>query len=140
MIYTHMVRSVTLKEAKSPLDFHAPNLNCGNFIFGIKYEAQAISDDDSCGGPIDLLIGNPLLGSLADNGGPGMTHAIQAGSPAINTATKCAAQVDQRYVARDTTTCDLGAFEFIDFTTVTLNITTSASVNQSSGWLSCRGR
>ncbi len=34
------------------------------------------------GGPNQLI--NPLLGPLADNGGPTLTHALLAGSPAIN--------------------------------------------------------
>ena len=34
------------------------------------------------GSPID-----PLLGALADNGGPTMTHALLDGSPAIDTGT-----------------------------------------------------
>lgn len=49
---------------------------------------------DASGLPIDVLKGegnlvdiNPLLGPLADNGGPTNTHALLAGSPAINTGT-----------------------------------------------------
>ncbi|MBN1856805.1 MAG: hypothetical protein JW846_07630 [Dehalococcoidia bacterium] len=39
------------------------------------------------GGCGDIIIaGDPLLGPLADNGGPTMTHALLAGSPAIDAA------------------------------------------------------
>lgn len=56
---------------------------------------------------------NPLLGALADNGGPTFTHALLSGSPALdsgNNAT-CAA-TDQRGNARPFNgVCDRGAFE-----------------------------
>ena len=35
------------------------------------------------GGPVHGVI-DPLLGPLADNGGPTLTHALLPGSPAIN--------------------------------------------------------
>lgn len=37
----------------------------------------------------DLQNVNPMLGPLADNGGPSMTHLPQAGSPAINAGQNC---------------------------------------------------
>jgi len=56
---------------------------------------------------------DPLLGPLADNGGPTLTHALSAGSPAIDAAdTAVCPAVDQRGVARDAA-CDVGAFEFV---------------------------
>jgi hypothetical protein len=107
-------------------------LNCGGF--GARtFEGKNLSDDDSCGGPTGSLIGNPLLAPLADNGGPTRTHALSVGSPAINAGTDCTVAVDQRGVARDAQ-CDLGAFEFIDFTTVALTIDASAPVKRSNGW------
>ena len=45
--------------------------------------------------PID-----PLLGPLADNGGPTLTHALQAGSPAINRGDPAAPPQDQRDYGR----------------------------------------
>lgn len=53
---------------------------------------------------------DPLLGPLAYNGGPTRTHAIGAGSPAIDQGLTCL-PTDQRgypVVGR----CDLGAFEY----------------------------
>jgi len=68
--------------------------------------------------------GNPLLSALADNGGSTQTHALQAGSDAIDHAnnTTCAAapvnNVDQRGIARPVNggtslTCDIGSFEYV---------------------------
>jgi len=101
-------------------------------------EGKNISDDDTCGGPSEMIIADPKLGALADNGGPAKTHALLAGSPAINTGTSCTVQVDQRYMARDAQ-CDLGAFEFASFTDVTITIDGSSAVNQSNGWATLTG-
>ena len=98
----------------------------------IRREGANISDDDTCGGPTQIMIGDPEIGPLANNGGPTMTHALLAGSPAIDAGSSCTVTVDQRYTPRDAK-CDVGAFEFADFTTVTVTIDPSASVNQSSG-------
>jgi hypothetical protein len=56
--------------------------------------------------PID-----PVLGPLADNGGPTLTHALQAGSPAINRGDPAAPPQDQRGYGRAGVP-DVGAFEF----------------------------
>jgi hypothetical protein len=54
---------------------------------------------------------NPLLGTLANNGGPTETMALLAGSPCLNAGTSSGAPAaDQRGVARDTPP-DIGAFE-----------------------------
>jgi len=70
--------------------------------------------DDTCS-PVasDLINGNAQMGPLADNGGPSLTHALQAGSPAINAADDalCPA-TDQRGIARPQgAQCDIGAYE-----------------------------
>ena len=62
---------------------------------------------------------NPQLGALADNGGPTMTHALLAGSPALNTIPQgtngCGGLIlntDQRGVSRPQgSACDTGSFE-----------------------------
>ena len=60
----------------------------------------------------DQLGTDPMLGALADNGGPTLTAALMAGSPAID-AGSTALTIDQRGVAR-TEPDDVGAVEFGD--------------------------
>jgi hypothetical protein len=63
----------------------------------------------------DLLNVDPLLGALSANGGPTKTHALLAGSPAINTGDNTdAPEWDQRgpgYARIANGTIDIGAFE-----------------------------
>ena len=73
--------------------------------------------------PID-----PVLGPLADNGGPTLTHAIQSGSPAINRGDPAAPPQDQRGYGR-LGVPDVGAFEFDGIPpTILGNISTRAFV------------
>ena len=73
-----------------------------------------IANDGSCnltatGDQPDTAV---TLGGLADNGGPTQTHAITAGSAAIDAAdTAVCPATDQRGVARSGA-CDVGSFEF----------------------------
>ncbi len=71
------------------------------------------------------LVGvNPMLGALANNGGPTQTQALLAGSPAINAGATFGADqgVDQRGIARPQgATADIGAFEFQNSTTTSLS-------------------
>jgi CSLREA domain-containing protein len=96
---------------------------------------QAVTGDDCYGAPVslgytllgsarrcdlvagtgDLVGADPLLGSLAENGGPTRTHAIRRGSPAADalppTADLCP-PVDQRGTNRPLgAACDIGAYE-----------------------------
>ncbi len=56
---------------------------------------------------------DPVIGPLAENGGPTLTHALQTGSPAINAGDNSGGEpVDQRGGRRPTdNTADIGAFE-----------------------------
>ena len=85
-------------------------------------EGYNLSSDDTClfTQTGDQANTDPLLGPLADYGGPSRTHSLQAGSPAMDTGTNidCPAE-DQRGETRPvdgdgngTATCDMGAFEF----------------------------
>ena len=62
-----------------------------------------------------IIFLDPLLGPLADNGGPNPTMALQTGSPAIDAgnAVSCPG-TDQRGISRlQGSACDIGAFEVV---------------------------
>lgn len=70
--------------------------------------------DSTCGAvaPTDVVVDDALLGPLADNGGPTLTHALLAGSPAIDAGDASGPDTDQRGVARPQGEGpDAGAFE-----------------------------
>lgn len=76
----------------------------------------------------------PQLGSLANNGGPNLTHALLNISPAINAAAVCTKSnntpltTDQRGVARPQGgQCDVGAYEYDG--SITTTSTASATPN-----------
>ncbi|MEZ4594229.1 MAG: carbohydrate binding domain-containing protein [Chloroflexota bacterium] len=72
--------------------------------------------DGSCqpvGSDIVVAPGGAGVDVLADNGGPTLTHALLAGSVAIDAAnTAVCPTTDQRGITRDAA-CDVGAFEYI---------------------------
>ncbi len=93
----------------------------GNCSGTISSAGSNLDNGTSCAfaGAGDLSAVDPLLGALADNGGPTATHALASGSPAIDAAASggCPA-TDQRGVARPVdgngdslAACDIGAFE-----------------------------
>ena len=65
--------------------------------------------------PEGTLTGDPMLAPLADNGGATLTHALLAGSPAIDTGNNAASlDTDQRgegFVRVSGAAADIGAFE-----------------------------
>lgn len=74
--------------------------------------------DSTCAG---MTVANPLLGPLANNGGPTQTMALGAGSPAIDGGDSIAPPTDQRGVSRTDgngdgiIVVDIGAFEAPSF-------------------------
>jgi hypothetical protein len=68
------------------------------------------SSDGSCPGSAAITPGVDIDTTLADNGGPTETHALPAGSVAIDAAGSCGLVEDQRGYGRDAS-CDSGAFE-----------------------------
>ncbi|MBW6466933.1 MAG: CIA30 family protein [Brevefilum sp.] len=82
----------------------------GNFIS----LGHNLVQDDSCN-PVgtDLIAVDALLGPLADNGGPTLTHALLTGSPAIDAGDDLVCPLtDQRGVVRPQGPhCDIGSYE-----------------------------
>ena len=107
----------------------APLRNCNN-LEGVTYVGAIIANDTTCGGYAVVLVADPKLGTFGHHGGPAATLDFAYDSPALNAGSDCSVTVDQRYVPRDAK-CDAGAFEFTDFTTVTLTIDPNASVDAS---------
>ena len=108
----------------------SPQRNCATTL-GFVYVGTNISNDSSCGA-VGLVVGDPKLMPLANNGGPAMTHAFLPQSPAFNATVGCSEVVDQRYVPRDAK-CDAGAFEFNDFTKVAITIDNGVKVSTITG-------
>ena len=80
----------------------------------ITSSGHNIDSDGTCQltGTGDMPSTDPMLGPLADNGGPTETLALLAGSPAINGGDDAACPfADQRGFGR-VDVCDIGAFEF----------------------------
>jgi hypothetical protein len=111
--------------------------NCERFFF-VEYSGVNLSNDTSCGAAPTVLVADAKLDSLRYNGGPARTHALTRYSPAINAGKDCSVTTDERSVARDAT-CDIGAFEFTDFTKVTVTTNASLSVDPSTGWVMAAG-
>ena len=74
--------------------------------------------------PTDLVGVDPLLSPLQDNGGPTETHALLAGSPAIDAGDDLAAPgTDQRGLTRPQgDASDIGAYEFQPVFTLSLDL------------------
>lgn len=93
-----------------------------------------VSGDDVGEGTIssDIISADPLLGPLADNGGPTKTHALTFGSPAIDKgATIPTISCDQRGVARPQGSAfDIGAYESWEKQILTVNTIGNGSVTR----------
>ena len=90
--------------------------------------ANLVEDGGAGCGMSPLLTVDPQLGTLADNGGPTLTHLPMAGSPVLDVAdnsdcgTGLGVATDQRGAPRDDGSCDIGAVEG------TVSLLTPASV------------
>jgi CSLREA domain-containing protein len=88
---------------------------CAGFTSNRSPWSANLSDDATCAfGPGEGSTGDSGIRALTNNGGPTDTHALPAGSPAINAGdtTICSqASPDQRH-APAPDACDIGAFEF----------------------------
>ncbi|HEY6040716.1 MAG TPA: choice-of-anchor Q domain-containing protein [Anaerolineae bacterium] len=96
----------------SIIAFGSPN-NCD--VAGITSQGYNLESTNTCGlaGAGDIINTDPKVGPLQINGGSTATHALLAGSPAIDTGTNsgCPAR-DQRGLKRpQRLRCDIGAVE-----------------------------
>jgi hypothetical protein len=108
-----------------------PRTNC--YMAGsssMTFIGANVSSDDSCGSDPALIVADPKLGPLANNGGPTRTLALLLGSPAVDAGSLCTETTDQRYVTRDKgISCDLGAFEFENFAPLGLTVGPNVAAN-----------
>ena len=87
----------------------------------LSWQGTNIVDDNTCGPDPNILVADPLLSPLANNGGPTKTHALSPSSPAID-AVSCVVADDQRYVARPAgAACDIGSYEYVFAASITLD-------------------
>jgi hypothetical protein len=98
------------------------DINPGMGTFSVNYSliGLGVTPDGGTSGN-NMVTNNPLIGLLADNGGPTETHALLAGSPAIDTGDMAASPgicnvplFDQRgdnYGRVQNGRIDIGAFE-----------------------------
>ena len=86
---------------------------------------------------LSITSADPLLQPLASNGGPTQTHALTAGSPAIDADTEICPPTpptDQRGVVRPQGAgCDIGAFEFQGAALPTLSINNMSAAEGNAG-------
>ena len=109
----------------------APRTNCHMFDPStVTFIGTNVSNDASCGTDPALVVADPKLGPLANNGGPTKTYALLLGSPAIDAGSLCTETTDQRYVTRDKgLSCDAGAFEFESFAPLGLTVAPNVAAN-----------
>ncbi|MFK7956997.1 MAG: choice-of-anchor Q domain-containing protein [Lysobacterales bacterium] len=97
--------------------------DCVDAVTDLDQNLSNLIGDGSCAaGAIDLVVGDPMLGPLASNGGPTQTHAPLSGSPIVDQGNNsdCPSN-DQTGMPRpidgngdDNAECDIGSVEFVD--------------------------
>ncbi len=104
-------------------------------------ENNLIGDGSCAAGAANLLTGDPMLGPLADNGGPTLTHAVLSGSPLVDAGNNAACgDVDQTGMPRpidgnsdSNPACDIGSVEFVDQFPPIANLTNAPDVTDPGG-------
>ena len=108
------IASLGTTSLKNTITAYSPS---GGNIYGSPTDAGNNLSSDATGGftvPTSHINTDPLLGPLADNGGPTLTLALLSGSPAINNSDPAASPLmDQRGFRRSIGSGpDIGAFEW----------------------------
>lgn len=95
---------------------HNAPFNCSSSGDLIGLSLYNLTDDDSCGANLTQVT-DVKVGFLSDNGGGTLTHPIFEDSPAVDTGNAASCPIiDQRGFTRPFGKgCDIGAFEFGDF-------------------------
>jgi predicted outer membrane repeat protein len=125
------------------------NSQCLGTFSSSGYNLRSVADPNCTGfnTGLDIVNGNPLLGTLGENGGLTPTIPLLTGSPGINAGNPavlggaypvCPA-TDQRGRPRGgvAATCDIGAFERLGHTTTTTVFCTPASLTLGAGSATC---
>jgi CSLREA domain-containing protein len=110
----------TLSFANTIIANSVSSTDCVNYG-SITVNSHNLVEDGTCSvNAVGFLSGDPALAALGDNGGPTLTHALMAGSPAIDAADPdYCVPTDQRGMPRPQgAICDIGAFEFSTHTPV----------------------
>lgn len=122
--------------AKNTLALYS-DANCVGTITSLGHNLDFTAGSGTCfTGPSDLHV-DPLLGSLADNGGPTKTRALPAGSPAVDAGDTCSG-VDQRGTIRPQGSgCDIGAYELLQPFALTVTVSGNGTVTSSPAGIAC---
>jgi hypothetical protein len=120
-VHARSCRDLHTEIANTLIDGDCDDTDGGSDPVGVSKGYNIESPGDTCGfdqgtDQFDVSADDLKLGELADNGGPTMTHALGAGSVAIDhiPALDCEVDEDQRGEPRPETggtMCDVGAFE-----------------------------
>src|SRR5262249_1946129 len=101
--------------------------NCNTPVAAVDH---SLSNTSACG---SVVVGNPLLGTPQNTGGPTLTRPPPFNTPArdagTNTGVAPCPATDQRGVARNDGLCDIGAYEFKDTTAPTITKTPTGNQN-----------
>ena len=109
--------SAALTTARNTLVARNVNGGCGGTANAPIDSDNGLIDEPQptcqASGDGNLIVPDALVAGLADNGGPTRTHALLAGSPAIDAGASCPAD-DQRGTTRPQgSACDIGAYEHV---------------------------
>jgi Right handed beta helix region/Thrombospondin type 3 repeat len=112
--------------------------SAGANLIGVGSDCDIVAQPTDLVGTASTRI-DPLIGALGMNGGPTPTHALLAGSAALDAGGTACLATDQRGVVRPSgAACDIGAYEAGDFDgdsrgDLTDNCPVTANPNQQDG-------